>query len=149
MGSRLKRMMSQFHFNKSNNLILRVFLTPIVVLFFQFVIPASASPINFYQSHHTVTSETYAYDETESSAHVEVSLTGGLSRVLSVKGVRLDHEILVEASSVAVRSSTKLSTRFVSTADNVVHDLKPTFHSTFRALYQFLPLLKKHRSAAC
>ena len=67
-------------------------------------IASFASPIIFHQGHHhTDISETYTYDE--SVAHEEVSLTGGLSRVLSEKKARPDYEVLSGVVSIAARGS--------------------------------------------
>lgn len=83
-------------------LIARIFI--ILVTFFQVsIIPVSASPVILGQSHHTSISETYAYDKIESSIGVEVDRTGRLSRVLSVKEVRPDCEVLGDVVRVAAR----------------------------------------------
>lgn len=78
------------------------FLT--VLFTFQFTVPSvSASPIIFESDLHTGISETYTYDEIENSGCIEVGLTDGLSRVLSGKGVRPDHKVLVEVAGVAAK----------------------------------------------
>jgi len=80
----------------SNNWFAKIL--PILVSFFILqsnVIAVTSSPIFFEQVHHTGTSEIYTYDEIESSVFAEVGRTAGLSRVLSGKGVRPDHEVLV------------------------------------------------------
>jgi hypothetical protein len=69
------------------------------VAFQSSIIPVSASPIIFGQDHHTGISEAHTYDEIENSVCIEVGLTDGLSRVLSGKGVGLDHEVLAEELS--------------------------------------------------
>ena len=57
-----------------------------VLLTFQFfAIPVSARPIDLGQDHYIGNSETYTYDEIESSVGAKDYRTGGLSRVLSIK----------------------------------------------------------------
>lgn len=67
------------------------------------VIAVTSSPIIFGQEHHTAISKTYTYDEVESSSHVEVEHTAGLSRVLSVEEVRPDRQVLAGVTSVAAK----------------------------------------------
>ena len=84
----------------------------ILASFFVFqssIIPISASPIIFGQEHHTGISEIYTYDGIETSACVKTDLTRGLSRVLSIKGVRPDHEVLVGVTSVAAKTGANLT----------------------------------------
>lgn len=109
MGSRLDRMMKQ-QFQIRSNSTIRVFLTLVAILFCQFIIiPVTASPIVLEQSHHTVTLETYTYDdEVEVSIGVGVDRTGGLSRVLSEKQVRPDHEVLTGVAREAAKTGTGL-----------------------------------------
>lgn len=80
------------------------FILLIILCCFQLsIIPVSASPVIFDQDHHICISEIYTYDEIESSAHVEVDHTAGLSQVLSVKEVRADHEVLAGVASVVTK----------------------------------------------
>lgn len=83
-------------------------LCVLTVLFtFQVNAPsASANPIILEQIHHTGTSEIYLYNEIESSVRAKDDSTSGLSRVLSVKGVRPDHEVLAGVASVAAKGVT-------------------------------------------
>lgn len=84
--------------------LIRMLLSIVAFFIFQSgIIPVSASPIIFDQDHHTDISETYIYDEIESSAYVEGGLTTGLSRVLLVKEVRPDYEVLGAVASVAAK----------------------------------------------
>lgn len=70
------------------------------------VIPISASPIIFGQEYHTGISELYTYDGIETSAYLETDRTGGgLTRVLSIKEVRPNHEVLAGVESVATKGS--------------------------------------------
>ena len=62
-----------------------------------------ASPIIFGQDHHTGIPEAYTYGASESSVSTEVGRTTGLSRVLSVKGVRSEQEVLAGVASVAAK----------------------------------------------
>lgn len=79
------------------------------------IINVSANSINLGQDHHTITLETYAYEEVGSSACMEADCNGRLSRVLSVKEVRPGHEVLAEITSLAA----KQSTRVVNLADDI------------------------------
>lgn len=77
----------------------------ILICFQLSVIPALASSIIFDQGHHTGISEIYTYDENEILLCVEADHIGGLSRVLSIKEVRSDHEVLAGVASVAAKTS--------------------------------------------
>ncbi|MBI3143583.1 MAG: hypothetical protein HYZ16_12220 [Bacteroidetes bacterium] len=86
----------------------KLILIPFSFLVFYFsAISVSASPIIFDQDHHTGTSEICTYDEAERLVWNGVGQTAGLSRVLSVKGVRQDREVLVAVASVAAKGVPK------------------------------------------
>ena len=90
----------------STSLLMRILFILVSFFFLQnSIILVSACPVNFGQNYHTGISETYTYDAIESSILAEVDRTSGLSRVLSVKGVRPDHEVLVGVSSVAAKGA--------------------------------------------
>ena len=90
------------------NWLTRILFTFVSFLLFQSsIVPVSASPIVLEQSHHTGISEACTYDEIESLVFAEFSLTDGLRRVLLVKEVRPDYEVLARESSVAARRSTQ------------------------------------------
>jgi len=88
------------------------FLRVVLLLIGFFVLESSitsvsAGPINFGQDHYTGISEIYTYDEIESSVRVEVGIADRLlSRVLSVKVVWPDYEVLADAARVAAKAST-------------------------------------------
>ncbi len=84
---------------------LRVVLLLLGFFVFQssIIISAAANPVIFSQGHHTVISETYTYNEIESSAHVEIDLTNRLSRVFLKKRVRPEHEVLADVARVAAK----------------------------------------------
>lgn len=75
------------------------------ILLILLVSTSMACPVVFELGHHTVISETSTYDNIESSACVKAGRTGGLSRVLSKERVRLYHEVLVEVTSDAAKTS--------------------------------------------
>jgi len=85
---------------------LRVVLLLLGFFVFQssIIISAAANPVIFSQGHHTVISETYTYNEIESSAHVEIDLNNRLSRVFLKKRVRPEHEVLADVARVAAKT---------------------------------------------
>lgn len=85
-----------------SRLIVRMFII-LVVLVQVFILPASASSTVFSQIHHTGTSEIHTYDKAERSVWIKCDLIGKLSRVLSVKEVRSDLEVLTDMASVVAR----------------------------------------------
>lgn len=103
MGNRLEIVMRQFRFK--GHLIIRVFITLIAVLFYQFIIPVSASPTILDQSYHTGVSEIYTNDEIESSIWTEAGFTYRLSRVLLKDKVGLSCKVLADVESVAAKTS--------------------------------------------
>lgn len=77
------------------NRLMRVFVFLVILITFQgIVIPTLANQVPSGQNQYTGISEIYTYDEIESSVGAEVNLTDGLSRVLLVKRVRPNHEVL-------------------------------------------------------
>lgn len=84
-------------------------LPSVLVVLFAFqitIISVSASPSILYQNHHTVILETYTHDGIKNSVWAESGLTSGLSRVLSEKEVRPDHEVLACVARDAARGAT-------------------------------------------
>lgn len=79
-------------------------------------IAVSASPIVLKQNHHTAISGVYTYDEIESLISIEVGHTGGLSRVLSVKEVRPDHEVLGDVASTVAKTGVYSSRGLLNTS---------------------------------
>ncbi|MCE2495534.1 MAG: hypothetical protein J4F31_02990 [Flavobacteriales bacterium] len=106
--------------------LVKILLSLIAIFISQFCVTASVSPIIFESGHHTGISETYTYDKTKSSIWADTGFTGGLSRVLSEKEVRPDHEILGEVASLAARSSSKLTIQFGKGANQVSHAFRHT-----------------------
>lgn len=107
--------------NLKINSFFRVVLLPIGFFILQSSIPSIlANPINLGFNPHGSISEIYTYDEIESSTGIEVGRTGKLSRVLSEEEVRLDHEVLVQVTSIAARtgmSEVQLVTRAAQKAE--------------------------------
>lgn len=82
------------------------FILLIIPFCFQLsIVSVSANPVILDQSHHTGILETYTCDAIESPVSAKVGLTGGLSRVLSIKEVRPDYEVLADVASVAAKGS--------------------------------------------
>lgn len=87
--------------------LIKILLSLISIFIFQFcIVVASVNPFIVESGCHIGISETYIYDEIESSVWVEGDGTGGLSRVLSKEKVGSDGGVLGAVASVAARTGT-------------------------------------------
>ncbi len=87
----------------------QVFVT-LCIVFQVSIIPVFANAINLGLNPHSSISETYTYDETESSVRVEGRHSDRVNWEISKKEVGANDEVFVGESSVAARGSTTVYT---------------------------------------